>query len=95
MHSRVQGSLCGGKGVRPEGGKFLFEPRSEVFDCLGVSIRECLLTVESDGTVTIFRPVRLESGLDVGVLRSVVDGCSKCFGTRKDTREWKLWCSGS
>ena len=50
---------------RPEGGEFLFEPRGEVFDCLGVSVRECLLTVGSDGTVTIpvdnfqSRPVRL------------------------------------
>ena len=71
---------------RPEGGEFLFEPRGEVFDCLGVSVRECLLTVESDGTVIIFqsRPVRLESGLDVGVLRSIVDGCMyKYFGVHK------------
>ena len=54
--------------------------------CLIVSVRECLLTVESDGTVVIFqsRPARLESGVDVGVLRSIVDGCMyKCFGVHK------------
>ena len=74
---------------RSEGGEFLFEPRGEVFDCLGVSVRECLLTVGSDGTVTIpvdnfqSRPVRLECGLDVGVLRSVVDERSKCFGIQE------------
>ena len=39
-----------------------------MFDCLGVSVSECLLTVRSDGTVTI--------------LRSVVDGRSKCFGVQ-------------
>ena len=37
--------------------------------------------------------MRLVSGLDVGVLRSVVDGCSKCVGVlEKIQSEWKLWC---
>ena len=31
----------------------MYEPKSEVFDGLGLSVRECLLSVESDGTVVI------------------------------------------
>lgn len=54
---------------RSESGEFLFEPRGEVLNSLGVSVRKCLLTVQSDGAVVISvdnfqgRPVRLESGL--------------------------------
>ena len=51
------------------------------------------MNVESDGTVTIpvdnfqSRPVRIESSVDVGVLRSVVDGRSKRFCVQENIQE--------